>query len=965
MRKLTLRALACALVLGACALSETREESPAPRSALLLELEQTFPATQRWFGMVADLELDTSAGEIVPRYDTLHSPLVLARDGGGQSIEARLPDHARGPHTVAVHGAPGLWVRTREQGIADVEARIESGVVVYAGAIAGGGDLLYKLTPTHVDEYVYLRTPPETLTRTFVVETGPAVAALRPGGAHLEVLDGEGTARLRLGAPLARAADGTRRRGTLRVDGDRLVLEIDLRGLAAPILIDPDWSTTGTMTVGHWADTAWRMSDGRVMAVAGCALSGCPSTFARSACGQVLADTEVWTEASGLWSAGPPLATARFSFGGVSIGSGDYLVAGGCTTTGCDATTASAEVYRAAAGGWQTVGALPHPVANVMAAALPGGDALVAGGCDESGCVADAQRFGAASGVWASVGPLAAPRGFASATALPDGRVLVVGGCADPGCASVLSTAELYDPSTGLWSPAGTMAEPRAGHTASALGDGSVLVLGGCADAACMFILPTVEIWSDAGGGSFSPGPTMLGARHNHTATTLDGGELLVAGGGNGAAASLPSAMVYLPGEARWVELDAMNMDRAYHVAVTLSSGRVLLGGGCNPTTCMPWAEVYDPATLPFHVVDGGVPPIDAGLDASSDSDAGDAAVFRAEASHPAAYRTGASRCATNTAQQLPCPVEGYPRQDADYVPDARSLTLSTEGDVTDANTGLSWQAGDDGRTYDLGEARAHCATLAPAGTWRLPSVVELASIVDYGVHVPSLDPLFGPAPSTNYWSATPVTSGAEQNWTVRFDFGEVIPMGASHALPVRCVRGEPISGTVPGHVRRAGALVATGPTVRDEATGLEWQRTDDGVRRDWRGALEHCARLDLAGHADWHLPNVAELTGIVEYGGAPAGAATIDRVFTDARPDLYWTSTPNDGAPTLSWSVSFNLGVVDGVTTSGITYARCVRHIAPPRPAPSGCGCRAGERRGGAIAVIALSLVLAALRRR
>lgn len=946
MRKRILNALLCAAALGSsdCALSDTREPGPAPESGLLAALRESFPATQRWFGMVADLQFERRDGELIPRYDTLHSPLVLVTDGGGQSLRARLPDTASGPHTVTVDGAADIWVRTREEGLRDVPATVVSGVVVYAGAIAGGGDLLYKLTPTHVDEYVYLRAPPETLTRSFVFETGPGVAALRPGGGHIEVLAHDGAARLRLGAPLARAADGTRRRGTVRVDGDRLVLEIDLRGLAAPILVDPDWSTTGTMTVGHWADSAWRMSDGRVMVVAGCALSGCPASFARSTCGQVLADTELWTETSGFWSAGPPLHTARFAFGAAQLSVSDYLVAGGCTTTRCDATTATAEVYRAATGTWESAGTLPHPVANVMAAPLPNGDVLMAGGCDEAGCTTASERFAASTGVWTSTPPLADPRGFASATVLVDGRVLLVGGCSDPDCASVLATAELYDPAANTWSRAGTMTERRAGHTATSLVDGSVIVAGGCTDVACMFILPTVEIWTAAAGGSFTAGPTMLGARHSHTATRLATGEVLVAGGGNGAAASIPSAMVFVPSMRDWVAIDAMNMDRAYHVAIALSSGHVVVGGGCNPATCMPWAEVYDPASLPFHLVDGGVPqPADAGLDASVDVDGG---AFATEPPHPAGVRTGAARCATNTAQGLPCPLAGYPRQDADFVPSTQALVLSASGEVNDTTTGLFWEATDDGSTYDLAQALQRCAALEPAGTWRLPSVVELASIASYGVNSPALDPSFVGGQSTNYWTATPVSSGVEQNWTVRFDFGEVIPMGAAHALPVRCVHGGPSPGGAPGHVRQAGELIATGATVRDETTGLEWQRTDDGTRRDWRGSLDYCARLFLDAHTDWHLPNVAELRSIVEYGGTPPGSATIDPAFTDARPDLYWSSTPNDGAPTLSWSVGFNLGVVDGVTTSGIAYARCVRHLrAPPPPAQSGCGCRVGER--------------------
>ena len=67
------------------------------------------------------------------------------------------------------------------------------------------------------------------------------------------------------------------------------------------------------------------------MVVAGCALTGCPSTYAQSACGQVLADTEIWEQTSGTWTAGPPLQEARYSFASTPLMGGDFLVAGGCT----------------------------------------------------------------------------------------------------------------------------------------------------------------------------------------------------------------------------------------------------------------------------------------------------------------------------------------------------------------------------------------------------------------------------------------------------------------------------------------------------------------------------------------------------------------------------------------------------------------------------------------------------------
>src|SRR5687768_3643919 len=57
----------------------------------------------------------------------------------------------------------------------------------------------------------------------------------------------------------------------------------------------------------------------------------------------------------------------------------------------------------------------------------------------------------------------------------PDGRVLVVGGTNG----TSLASAEIYDPVTATWSPTGSLATPRAGHRATLLPDGKVLVTGG------------------------------------------------------------------------------------------------------------------------------------------------------------------------------------------------------------------------------------------------------------------------------------------------------------------------------------------------------------------------------------------------------------------------------------------------------------------------------------------------------
>ena len=78
--------------------------------------------------------------------------------------------------------------------------------------------------------------------------------------------------------------------------------------------------------------------------------------------------------------------------------------------------------------------------------------------------------------------------------------------------------------------------------------------------------------------------------------------------------------------------------------------------------------------------------------------------------------------------------------------------------------------------------------------------------------------------------------------------------------------------------------------TVTDRATGLMWQKADDGTARNWEDSLAYAENLQLAGYSDWRLPNQKELHSIVDYGYIPA----INPIFNIADPKAwFWSSTP------------------------------------------------------------------------
>jgi len=249
-----------------------------------------------------------------------------------------------------------------------------------------------------------------------------------------------------------------------------------------------------------------------------------------------------------------------------------------------------------------------------VAVLLANGDVLVAGGSDgtDNSTVAPSPEiFGAGAGTFSAAGAMVTHRWLGhTGTRLADGRVLIAGGFGSgPGTGTVpLASAELYNPGTRTFSATGAMSVPRAGHTATRLADGRILVAGGRnGDQA----LGTAEIYDQAT-GSFGPAFTMIAARSAHSATLLPNNTVLVAGGLDNAWLPLSSTEIYSVSPGTFAAADNMVSMRQGHAAVRLASGTVLFvgGGDLGPSAA---AELYDPATGRFAPTGGLSIPRDGG----------------------------------------------------------------------------------------------------------------------------------------------------------------------------------------------------------------------------------------------------------------------------------------------------------------------------------------------------------------
>ena len=298
------------------------------------------------------------------------------------------------------------------------------------------------------------------------------------------------------------------------------------------------------------------------------------------------------------------------------------------TSTPCDPAIPTSDDFRFVdepAGTWSRDGLMANARENHTATRLLDGRVLVAGGA-----VQDTELYDPVTRVWRPTGPLNTARSGATATLLPDGRVLLAAGTGqigtDPDTGEPingpLDTAELYDPATGTWSlTANTMSTPRSQHTATALPNGKVLVVGGVGFANALIgatdlFDPATNTWSScsppATPSAGCPGPLHV-PRRVHTATALRDGRVLVAAG-KGAnppspiQVSLASTELYDPATGTWSTCsDAtagptcpgpLAIARFGPTSVTLNNGRALvIAGQAFDGTRIASVEEYDPAT--------------------------------------------------------------------------------------------------------------------------------------------------------------------------------------------------------------------------------------------------------------------------------------------------------------------------------------------------------------------------------
>ena len=238
-----------------------------------------------------------------------------------------------------------------------------------------------------------------------------------------------------------------------------------------------------------------------------------------------------------------------------------------------------------------------------------------------------------------------------------------------------------------------------------------------------------------------------------------------------------------------------------------------------------------------------------------------------------------------------------------------------------DRVTGLMWQRLLENKFLTFPDAQRECGQMRLGGhdDWRLPSRIELVSILDMTRTQPSIDAeTFPNTPSDWFWTSSVAADSPSSAWYVYFYFGYPKTDDMSNRFSVRCVRTE-----VPPK-KALGDRYELGPDqVRDVATGLTWQRSVPSGAFKFEAAGSYCSHLRLGGKKGWRLPSLVELLTLID---ERARSPMIDGAAFPGTPgEPFWSSSKFGNGPALMWYARFDQGT--GLYTRPIEpfRVRCV----------------------------------------
>jgi N-acetylneuraminic acid mutarotase len=184
-----------------------------------------------------------------------------------------------------------------------------------------------------------------------------------------------------------------------------------------------------------------------------------------------------------------------------------------------------------------------------------------------------------------------------TATILKNGQVFIAGGILDSrGIEINNKSTEFYDPLKNTFSKGPDMNRLRAGHTATLLEDGNILITGGFDSSG---FLKDAELFITNEGTFEKVLSQMTQPRAAHTATLLNNGKVLIVGGVNGGIKANETIDLYDPNTRAFSQVGILNTSRTGHTASLLKNGDVLIVGGSSNwrTDVLSSCEIFNPQT--------------------------------------------------------------------------------------------------------------------------------------------------------------------------------------------------------------------------------------------------------------------------------------------------------------------------------------------------------------------------------